>query len=225
MIQKATKPKAKWHKPSGREVEVLMSYGQVVRCRVIESGKVTSFHPSSLVDSYAETKPAKVAVWKAKLMASGERITESHRCSCGGRKSSGSIMCHRCRYPNPGQKTAKKVCECGKLMNHKSQRCVECMTNNRDDGGKFNDRVGENAHGIPQPTDEEALFLTDPPEGREHEADAIIAKYTAMIRASRIESGILHQSIPVVEYGRLALYGNACKTFRTLNSDRRRGRA
>ena len=224
MIQEAKK--TKWHKASGRAVEILMRYGQVVRCRVCETGKVTSFHPSNLVDSYADTKPAKAAIYKAKLAMGGERLSESRRCACGGRKSSNSIICFKCRYPNPGEKTAKKTCDCGKPMNYKSKMCMECLTERpRDDGGKFNDRVGESVHGIPQPTNDEALFIADPPEGQEHKADAIIAKYTAMIREAREQSGILHRSGEAIEYGRLALYGNACGIYRTLNCDRRRGRA
>lgn len=225
MIQESRKVKTKWHKPSGREVEPIMAYGQVVRCRVVETGKVTSFHPASLVDSYAETKPAKVAVWREKMMVSSERITESCKCSCGGKKSSGSARCFKCRFPNPGNKTAAKICQCGKPMHHRSSMCQECCgLATRDETGQFVNRRGEAVHGLPQPTTDEALLLADPPEDREHEADAIIARYSAMIRAARIESGALHRDGDACEpLGKLALaIGGGI--FNTPGSDRRRGR-
>lgn len=87
MIQAARK--TKWHKSTGREVEVIIRYGEIVRCRVIETGKVTSFHPSSLVGSYAETKPARVAVAELKsgIKERRERLRrKTTACKCGRKK-------------------------------------------------------------------------------------------------------------------------------------------
>lgn len=212
IARKVAQRSIKYRKATGTKVEVLDWSGDYIRVRSMETGKGHTLHKRWLVDSYAETNPAKEAI-------NGKKVYNKVPCECGRLKERGSERCQKCR-PKGKVMTADKICDCGNKMNYKSHQCRWCLIRDRQQG-KSPTRKGRSKIEAIGPTDEEAQFLAEPPMGKDHEADAIIAKYRDAVRQAalkaKLEEGSPNVGAVSIEY--------TSSTFMTIGSDRRRGRA
>jgi hypothetical protein len=204
---------------TGKRCEIMDCMGPMVRVKFDGEDKFETRNRSGLRRSYNETKPARKHRSKTVDPA-------MLKCSCGKKKAKESINCQECakakRRKNQTSRR-RKVCQCGGYMGFKSMQCQKCTRAMKGE----HPQVGENAHGLEQPTLEEARLMANPQTAAdERAASALIRKYAQQILDRRVEKGELHQEMARAcePLGRMADRLAGGNIMNAPGSDRRRGR-